>query len=397
MQPIFTLTINDFHEDSHKEITIKTKLNHTNINIITIDDISLLCYGHIYNKTELFDILQIKPITDCSEYEIIIWLYKKYGIVNTLQLLDGIFSFILVDNNIYNENFKIFIARDIFGVKPMYFIKHSNDIITFSNNINEIKKNTSVGKDKNKIVDFLPGSYTEYNLSSKVFSKWIIKNENDKYYYYKISYKRNQNQIIPKEFDILIKSYSYLNDSLNQNQSEFKFQSNIYKLIHSVNKICNYLLNNNKEFTCLLNEKKTSLLLLILICEYYKNNNINQQINVCCIGNKQLLDYNRIIIENIKIYNNNICYIESVTNGNENPGPLFIKLKETKPTIKYIFTDIGCLEEENNNSIIDYECNVKKSLEQIYIKLSFINEIYNLYDLNPIFPFLDEQFINDYN
>ena len=371
MQPNFIFTINDFNNNLHEPpLTIKTTLKYENMNIVTVGDISILCNGCIYNESQLFNILQIKPITNYPEYEIIIWLYKKYGIINTLQLLDGVFSFILVDNNIYNENFKIIITRDVYGANPLYFItNNNNNTITFSNNINEIKKTDEIN-----ITNFLPGSYTEYNLSSKVFSKWIIKNENCKYYHNNMS--RN-----------LTYEPTYFINTVKSN------------LIQTVKKICDYLLNKKCIFTCILNEHITSTLLIWSICEYYKNINVeNIQINTCCIGNEQCHINNRNVINNLKQqYLLNICYTEVlIENDENNMTPLFIKIKETK-NINYIFSDLGALElfYKKGSNIIDYKCNIKDLLENIHIKLSLMNNICNFYNLTPIFPFFDKPFIEN--
>ena len=42
--------------------------------------------GEIYNYKELYNFLKIKPTTD-SDCEIILHLYMKFGIENTLKLL----------------------------------------------------------------------------------------------------------------------------------------------------------------------------------------------------------------------------------------------------------------------------------------------------------------------
>ena len=57
-----------------------------------IDDINLICNGEIYNWNELYSIIG----DDCrkSNCEVIIHLYKRYGIKQTLQMLDGIFAFV---------------------------------------------------------------------------------------------------------------------------------------------------------------------------------------------------------------------------------------------------------------------------------------------------------------
>lgn len=75
----------------------------------------LICNGEIYNWTRLAIECDVKCDTG-SDCEIIIHLYKKYGAKQTLQMLDGVFAFILYDQ----EKDCIFIARDSLGVRPMF-------------------------------------------------------------------------------------------------------------------------------------------------------------------------------------------------------------------------------------------------------------------------------------
>ena len=63
------------------------------------DDIILICNGEIYNYKKLFKNLNIIPNTN-SDCEIIIHLYKKYGIETTTSLLDGYFlSYYMIQKN----------------------------------------------------------------------------------------------------------------------------------------------------------------------------------------------------------------------------------------------------------------------------------------------------------
>ena len=63
-----------------------------------IDGIYLVCNGEIYNHKHLLNILKVKPYSR-SDCEVIIHLYKRYGIKQTLQMLDGVFAFVLIDTN----------------------------------------------------------------------------------------------------------------------------------------------------------------------------------------------------------------------------------------------------------------------------------------------------------
>jgi asparagine synthase (glutamine-hydrolysing) len=82
-------------------------------------EITLICNGEIYNYKELYAMMNDIPKTD-SDCEIIIHLYKRYGIKQTLQLLDGVFAFVLIDYDIESDYASLYVARDPFGVRPLY-------------------------------------------------------------------------------------------------------------------------------------------------------------------------------------------------------------------------------------------------------------------------------------
>ena len=89
---------------------------------MTIDDITLICNGEIYNYKELFDMLNVSPVTN-SDCEVIIHMYKTFGICQTLQMLDGVFAFILIDRR-ERMDVRMYIARDPYGVRPLYMMTH---------------------------------------------------------------------------------------------------------------------------------------------------------------------------------------------------------------------------------------------------------------------------------
>jgi asparagine synthase (glutamine-hydrolysing) len=88
---------------------------------LVFNDIVLICNGEIYNYKELYKLLEITPNTQ-SDCEVIIHLYNLYGIEKTLQLLDGVFSFILYDMKIIdNTLLKNKIAYQYLYPDPMRF------------------------------------------------------------------------------------------------------------------------------------------------------------------------------------------------------------------------------------------------------------------------------------
>ena len=103
---------------------------------IHMNDCVLICNGEIYNWKELASMMNIECSTG-SDCEIIIHLYKKYGAKQTLQMLDGVFSFVLYDSS--NKN--IFIARDPHGVRPLFLWKKNDSNILFAS---EVKMGISI-------------------------------------------------------------------------------------------------------------------------------------------------------------------------------------------------------------------------------------------------------------
>ena len=160
---------------------------------IRIGDITLICNGEIYNYRELYDSLSIKPNTH-SDCEIIIHLYLQFGIEYTLQKLDGVFAFILCDSRIDSINTdniesNIYIARDPYGVRPLYMMSPQDDKMRNINNIyafaSEIKCLTDLHQHINHshdITHFEPGTYTSFKLPHTVSPKWIIDVKNRRYH-----------------------------------------------------------------------------------------------------------------------------------------------------------------------------------------------------------------------
>jgi asparagine synthase (glutamine-hydrolysing) len=83
----------------------------------------LMCNGEIYNHSELEKIINYTSITG-SDCEIILPLFEKFGLEKTCTLLDGVFAFVIWDTI---EN-KLYIARDRFGVRPLFYGIHDNQI-----------------------------------------------------------------------------------------------------------------------------------------------------------------------------------------------------------------------------------------------------------------------------
>jgi asparagine synthase (glutamine-hydrolysing) len=112
-------------------------------------NLTLVCNGEIYNYKELIDQynLQVQSGSDC---EVILHLYKIYGISETVSKLDGVFAFALYDANID----RLFIARDPYGVRPAFIGWSEDDSVAVAS---EMKALTDLC-DKS-IIPFPPGSW----------------------------------------------------------------------------------------------------------------------------------------------------------------------------------------------------------------------------------------------
>src|SRR6185436_619841 len=82
------------------------------------DKIIVICNGEIYNFRDLRDQYKFNYRSN-SDCEIIVHLYERFGIEKTVELLDGVFAFVLLDKR--DPLHPLMIAgRDPIGVRPLF-------------------------------------------------------------------------------------------------------------------------------------------------------------------------------------------------------------------------------------------------------------------------------------
>jgi asparagine synthase (glutamine-hydrolysing) len=224
---------------------------------ITINEIAVICNGEIYNYKQLYKEMNVTPTTN-SDCEVIIHLYKKYGIDHTLKMLDGVFSFVLIDYRLSNKTSKMYIARDPYGIRPLYYLRPDNgtEIFGFASElkmVNEIKNKLNESKRyrQNNIIynieQFTPGTYSVFDFNYKVNSLWQI--SKDRYPYHSTGFHTN----------IYNPSQRFITDNIQ------------YYLKSAVEKRCS---TTDRPIACLLSGGLDSSLIAALVNDYHIKHNL---------------------------------------------------------------------------------------------------------------------------
>jgi asparagine synthase (glutamine-hydrolysing) len=110
--------------------------------------------GEIYNHIELRKKLSDIKWRGHSDTETIVNYMARYGI-ESIRDFNGIFCFGLFDI----ENSKLYLVRDRYGVKPIYFAQNSN-VLIFSSELKPIKQLISSQIDKTNLATLLKIRYS---------------------------------------------------------------------------------------------------------------------------------------------------------------------------------------------------------------------------------------------
>jgi asparagine synthase (glutamine-hydrolysing) len=366
---------------------------------IIIDEIKLICNGEIYNYKELYKLLDITPTTQ-SDCEVIIHLYKKYGIEYTLQILDGVFSFILCDSRLTNIDSKIYIARDPFGVRPLYQmmpISKISNIYGFSSEIKMLYNIYNNLKETHEITHFEPGTYSVFSLPTTVSPKWSPIIQNYKYHTVGVFMYIFQNLCIDNYNDLISTNiFNYLSKAVQKR-----------------------VLTTERPIACLLSGGLDSSLITSLVNHYsYK------QIETYSIGleGSEDLKYAKIVADFLKTKHTEvilteqdfinaipevICAIESydTTTVRASIGNyLLAKYISQHSEAKVIFNGDGSdelcggyLYMNYASSSLDFDNETKRLLKDIHMfDVLRSDKSISSNGLEPRTPFLDKSFVQYY-
>ncbi len=98
------------------------------------NDLVLVYNGEIYNHVEIRKELENEGVVFFSngDTEVLLRAYERWG-VECLNKLNGMFAFVIYDYN----NQKLFVARDRYGVKPLYYWKSAEGFYAFASEIKQ--------------------------------------------------------------------------------------------------------------------------------------------------------------------------------------------------------------------------------------------------------------------
>ncbi|MBV1924496.1 MAG: asparagine synthase (glutamine-hydrolyzing) [Flavobacteriaceae bacterium] len=91
--------------------------------------------GEVYNFKELQKKYELKDLKSSSDTEVIIHLFDKLGIENTIKSLNGMFAIAVIDSQ---EN-TLTLTRDFAGIKPFFYGKSKRGIV-FASQFDQIFK-----------------------------------------------------------------------------------------------------------------------------------------------------------------------------------------------------------------------------------------------------------------
>lgn len=369
-------------------------------------DITIIGYGRIYNEYDLWTIiLNISPpYLKIHPLMVVIELYRKFGFEKTLEYLEGDFSFLLFDINIYGEEALLYVVRDALGLSPLYqWVPNTNSKkVQFFNEATDINQpqylfSSAISTTEN--IDNLinepiqNGTYLVFTHSFKVSANWKYKNT---VHYYKLpfhsTYEKNTKDkpylseieiSITKRIRFILNNESRLyNDNMETEYAceEYKNIQNTIKdqinIIKKTKNIIGVIVFDNK------NELSTNMMDIL-----NKNENLVDYKIISFVdkNTNELEEKYPTVIQQIKKYLNNND--PSIIRAYFIPLMIAKYIKENEPQIRYVFMGEPFIYKWIFTNIFDRREELNDVFFQERLK-GWINAFFE-YDIELIIPYLD--------
>lgn len=167
--------------DTYESNTSFGKLKKSDENkIYENDDYVTVMSGYIYNDKELMDEISDNDF-ECNDHARLITSLFKEKKEDMPKLLRGVFNIAIFDK----KNDCLFLVRDNFGVKPMYYTQNTKDkTFIFGSEIKAFLKHPSFNKELNKKA-LKPYLTFQYPVLEETFFKGVFKLQPAHYLIYK--------------------------------------------------------------------------------------------------------------------------------------------------------------------------------------------------------------------
>lgn len=206
--------------------------------------------GEIYNANKLKNMLNEFTFKSYTDTEILLNLYQKFG-EKCLNYIEGMFSFLIFNK----RNNKCFVARDRFGIKPLYFKKETNQILISS----EIKPILNFSR-KNK-------------FNKKAFADFLFKQKMD---HENVTYFKDIKSLEKSNYAVIknekIYKFRYWSIIQNQNTISSNFEKDYLQLFK--NSIKDHLISDRK-VALLFSGGTDSAALAVMMKKYYSKDFTN--------------------------------------------------------------------------------------------------------------------------
>jgi len=384
-------------------------------------DTIVIGHGRIYNEQDLWiNVLKMNhaPLVKIHPLVIVIELYNKFGFEKTLEYLDGDFSFVLFDINLYGDESIIYVVKDPFGLCPLYqwISKNSNTNssspsskrVQFQDeNIEQQKQyifsSSIVESTDNMMVEpVYNGNYVIFTHSFKVSANWKLK-KTCKYYtlpFYStyVDEDININECNPMHhIEIAVnKRMKYILNYENVFYiAQLQLQNNI--LSNETREYMNELVN---EYTNAQNSSKIKIGMICYdteneynILQYLQKNETKYNTKIECKQINIGVDTNILeleeqypnIIHNLKLSLNTTD--PSIIRANFIPWMIAKHIRETEPDIKYIFMGEPFVHKWISTKVFDRRDELNNACFLENIK-GWVNAFFE-YNIELIIPFLD--------
>jgi len=122
---------------------------------------SLVCNGEIYNHEQLAKRYGFN-LSSGSDCEVILHMFRRFGIERTCQELDGVFSFVIFEAD------TMYVARDPIGIRPLFIGERQTQAGKVERLVcSELR---GIHAHCDQLMPFQPGHYAQISLATKAIS-----------------------------------------------------------------------------------------------------------------------------------------------------------------------------------------------------------------------------------